>query len=81
MQRQDSLEIDLGIEVVRNDDRGLEHAVVEECGGRDIAAAGRDQLQQLHRRLAAAIGQRRDGMAAKSDGEMPLRRHAVAEIG
>ena len=68
------------IEIVRNDDGCQEDAVVQKRRGRDVAAARGDQLQQGDRRRGSAIGQVRDGMAAKALLEMMPRGGAVADI-
>jgi len=76
-QRQNGLRI----EIVRDDDRRQEDAVVEKRRGRNIAAAGGDQLQKHNRRLAAAIGQARDGMTGKALLEVLTRGLAVTIVG
>ncbi len=71
----------LWVEMIGDNDGRQEARVVEEQTGRNVAAARGDQLQQPHRRLVAAVWQRRDGAAAKALVEMLPRTRAVAEIG
>ena len=66
--------------MVRDDHRRQKHAIVEKRRGRNIAAAGRHQLQQRDRRTFAAVRQRRDGVAAKPLYEMFARAVAVALV-
>ncbi len=68
------------IEIIGHDHRCQKDGIIQKRRGRDIAAAGRNQLKQRHRRRGAAIWQARNGVVAKALLKMMSRAGTVAEI-